>query len=435
MGRGAPTMLNTTRPAAGAFAALSFTLLTAFACLPQEEDPPAGADQPFGPVPGGARTLAAAEIDLALGLHRALAESEDAGNIVLSPHSIWCALGMTREGARGATREEFDHLLGIPTLPKPRQAKHEIKALRLHLERAAGTDVALGLADMVWVRDGLDVSAETAADLRFAYGAEVRPLDFAADPAGARETINAWIAETTAGRIEEMLDANTITRDTELGLTDALHFKARWLTAFDPKATRERAFTLAGGESVDVPFMHLQRATPLPMGKLEDVKAGVSATLLEVPYEGERFSLCLVLPDQADGLGRVEAWLTEERLTAGLAEMKPREVRIALPKLKLEPRTQLVEPLKALGLRRAFDRKAADFGGFSREVPLVVNSVDHAVFLELDEEGTEAAAATAVTLWRGSAPREVAADRPFLFLVRERATGTPLAFGRVVDPR
>jgi serpin B len=277
----------------------------------------------------------------------------------------------------------------------------------------------LALANAVWAQRGEALLEAYVELLRGTYGAPPEPVDFAV-PAPVAERINAWVSGRTHERIQDIVNAGMLTPDTRLVLVNALWFKAAWETPFNPRVTKERAFTLASGAQVSVPFM----AQTAVFAYAE--KDGAQA--VELPYKGDRFSMIVVLP--AGGEPRAVPQGLLEALDAA-------SVQVHLPRFRIETAYRLEDTLPAMGMKAAF-RRDADFSGINGQRDLFLSVVVHKAFVAVDEAGTEAAAATAVMTLRGEAPTKTAefrADRPFLFLIRDTKTGTVLFLGRVSDPR
>ncbi|MEM1450007.1 MAG: serpin family protein [Planctomycetota bacterium] len=406
------------------------------ACQTRDKDPPEPEDYALTDAAAAAANGLAS---FAFDLHRASEGGAGSPNTFVSPWSIWTALAMLSEGAKGETRDEIASAMGLAA-----GGGDALTAgagdLRERLARAGrGREVSISTADALWLDEGFDASPDVVASLRRAFDAEVARLGFAKDPEAARKHINGWVEKRTKGRIEDLMPKDSIDRATELVLTDAIHFEGSWLHAFDRERTAPDAFTRADGTQVSAPFMHLEENERFAVGRVEDENAGISASAVEMPYVGERTSFVAIVPDQPDGLGALERWMTAERLQRMVGGLDRRRIELVVPKMKLEPRLELTEPLQALGVRAAFAAGRADLSGFSstERRDLVVTSAVHAAFLEVDEEGTEASAATGFAVGRAMAPAGpsvVRLDRPFLFLIRECTAGTVLFLGRMGDP-
>jgi serpin B len=348
------------------------------------------------------------------------------GNLFFSPLSLTSALGMTSAGARGQTAAEMRKVLRF-TLPEPTLHPALGKLVARLTEKGGGQK--LGVANALWVRKGLALLPAYLAQMKASYGAAPREIDYAKDPERARKTINGWVERQTLEKIKDLLGPGDVDRGTRLVLTNAIYFHGLWAERFKKEETRDGPFWLTDKKSISTPLMRLA-------GKKLGYRKARGFTLLELPYKGDRTSMVVLLPDARDGLAAVEKQPWGQELFEGLRETKLQEV--VLPRFKLTARYELAKVLETLGMKTAFGSKA-DFTGIAgKKDPLQISKVIHKAFVDVNEEGTEAAAATAVVMRAGgppaAAPRFVA-DHPFLFFIREKATGTILFVGRVVDPR
>ncbi|MDE2292178.1 MAG: serpin family protein, partial [Elusimicrobia bacterium] len=270
------------------------------------------------------------------------------------------------------------------------------------------------------------LKAAYRAECRKRFEAVVENVDFrrAADKVALE--INAWAARATQGRIQGLIPSGTLTAATRMVLANAVYFKGDWADKFDESRTREGDFAAEGGKTVKVPFM--SRKGDLRFAK----KDGLAA--LELPYKGRKLSMLVLLPDAPDGLAAMEQSLDAAELAGVDAALRPEEVLVALPRFQMETSLELSDPLKALGLGAAFGSDA-DFSGMTGAKDFSIDAVLQKAFVKVDEEGTEAAAATAVVMKATSfrPPVLFRADRPFLFLIRD-ARGEVLFAGRVADP-
>jgi len=360
------------------------------------------------------------------------------GNVVISPASIWEALAMTHQGARGDTAAEIAGVLGMPDDRAAIAVAAE--ALRGAFDAAKGKAITLDVANRLWTQRGKTLEPDFTAVLeqRFAAGAGV--VDFAAAHEAARGEINGWVSAHTAEKIPELLKAGTITPLTRLVLTNAVYLKAPWAKPFEKSATRPEPFSLEPGRAVDVPFMHgSERLVAGRVGEGEE-----AATVCEIPYEGRRLVMVVVVPDAVDGLDEVVGELDGDWRTkwaAGQGDVRPRRVQLSLPKWTARKPLGLNEALKTLGMTSAFDASAADLSGIDGTRELFVSDVVHEGFVDVSEEGTEAAAATGVMVGVRSMvpppedPLVVKADRPFAWAIVDRETGAVLFAGTVADPR
>jgi serpin B len=240
-------------------------------------------------------------------------------------------------------------------------------------------------------------------------------------------TINDWVAEQTEDRIEDLIPPGVLGAATRLVLTNAIYFNAAWAQPFEASATQDEAFHLLDGGQVTVPMMHQTES----FGYL----AGDGYQAVELPYEGHELSMVILLPDEG-GFEAFEAGLDAAQVEAILQETSDRQVALALPRFEFEAQFSLADTLGAMGMPDAFSDQA-NFSGMTGTRDLFISAVIHKAFVAVDEEGTEAAAATAVVMVEGAMPAEpleVRVDRPFLFLIRDIQTGTVLFLGRVMDP-
>jgi len=366
-----------------------------------------------------------------------LVRASGEGNAILSPASVWEALAMTHAGARGETAAEIARVLGMPNDAEAIAAA--AAALRETLAEAKGEKIKLEIANRIWVQKNKRFEEAFTGLLERQFGAAAGIVDFLTRPEDARAEINRWIAERTADKIPELLASGSITPDTRLVLTNAIYMKAPWAKPFEKSATRPEKFSLSGGDTAEVPFMHA--AGRLAAGK---VGAGdTAATVCEIPYDGNRLAMVIVVPERTDGLPAVLAGMKGDWRTSWDGEepkVRQRPVFLALPKWTARKPLSLKPILTSLGMKQAFVAGEADLSGMDGTRDLFVAAAVHEGFVEVSEEGTEAAAATAVIVATRSAvvpdePLEVKADRPFAWAVVERGSGAVLFAGTVTDPR
>ena len=359
------------------------------------------------------------------------------GNLIVSPASVAIALGMTANGAQGPTAAEFDTVLHTKAsgLSDPQWHAALGKLVRSWTAQAShpdGPSIDFSAANRLFVQDGLGFLDAFITASEAHYAAPVEPLNFAAAEQ-ARAHINGWVEQQTHDRIVELIPSGGIDASTRLVLVNALYFRGDWLHPFSARGTKDAPFHVGGTEAVSVPTMY--NNARYPYAKVD------GASVVQMPYWRSTFAMTLVVPDAVDGLPALEARLSPETLAGWVAALKPQGIGVALPKFKLEPSSSLAlsSALKGLGLTLAFSDRA-DFGGIlpESEEPLKISEVFHKGFIEVDERGTEAAAATAVAVKRGGGGQpdlEVEVDRPFLFFIRDTETGATVFMGRVVDPR
>lgn len=351
------------------------------------------------------------------------------GNLFLSPHSISVALAMTYGGARGTTAEQMAKTLHFS---RPADDLHRSMAeQQKHLEaiQAAGK-VQLAVANSLWPQKGYAFREEFTDLCRTRYGVEITALDFMEETEGARVRINDWVAGRTADRIKDLIPPGVLTTLTRLVLANAIYFKGDWAKPFDEKQTRDEAFHLAGGTTAKAPFMH--RA-----GRMLHAETD-AAQILSLPYQGDDLSMVIVLPKNKTGLSAVEQALTAGQIATWISALRQVQVELSLPRFKSTATFSLKDTLIAMGMTDAFSG-TADFSGMEPKRELRIGAVLHKAFVEVNEKGTEAAAATAVVMQRIAMARPeppvvFRADHPFLYLIRENKTGAILFMGRLADP-
>ena len=388
---------------------------------------------------GDLDSLVAGNSEFAFDLYRSLGDS--GGNLFFSPYSISAALAMTYAGARNDTERQMAETLGFKL---PQNILHPaFNALDLSLTSRAVQDddegFRLNIANSVWGQQDYGFLSGYLDTLAVNYGAQVRPVDFRGDPEDARARINDWVSDETEDRIKNLVPQGAITPLTRMVLANAIYFKAAWQHAFSERETRERPFHLLDGSEVEVPMMRQQRKLRYARGD------GYQA--VELPYVGGEVAMTILLPDSG-GFGEFEESLEPSTAKQVLTKLDDQLVRLTMPKFETDSAFSLPETLAAMGMPDAFDGSAADFSGMDGracrargEICLFISDVRHKAFVFVDEAGTEAAAATAVTVGVTSIvqdppkPIELVVDRPFVFLIQDRDTGTILFLGRITDPR
>ena len=362
----------------------------------------------------------------AVELHGALRSTP--GNVVDSPLSISTALGMLFAGSAGGTRAEMRRVLHLPADEARVSAGYGALFTLLEL-RTAVAGSRWTLANRVWVQEGMTLRPAFVATTRDGFRSEAGTLDFARSPEPARAAMNRWIEEKTQDRIRDLFPAGSITPATRVVLANAIYFTGLWAKPFAKERTRPVPFHVAGGAGAPVPTMFATEDLPL-------VRIA-GARLVDLPYVGETLSMTILLPDSVGGLTAIEERLDADSLRAWTAGFSSARVELGLPRFKVTSRLELTGPLSAMGMPSAFDESTADFSGMSGKRDLFVSLVAHQAFVEVNEEGTEAAAATGIVMRTTSAPllETFLVDRPFLFFIRDRSSGLVLFMGRVVDPR
>lgn len=373
---------------------------------------------------GEVRSEDSATTKFAIELHRKIvAGGNREANVFWSPFSVHTALAMIFEGARGDTRQEMANLLGLPSSPASERSTHVPSAWP---DRTSGSGVRLAVANGLWVQDDFSMLPEYVDRVGEVYRAGLELLDFSADPEGARRRINLWVEEKTEEKIRDLLAPGTVTNLTRCILTNAIYFKGDWKTPFIPDRTRDRPFSLVDGTSVQVPTMSHTG--------IYGTFTADGVTGLELEYKGGDLSFVVLVPGPESSLSALEEGLSPARISQWFQRIQKGRVRIRLPKFLLTSNFSLADVLRDAGMKTAFSR-SADFSGMTGGRDLAVQNVVHQAYCEVNEAGTEAAAATAGTMEILSISPVVTVDRPFLFLIRDRGRGTIFFLGRVVDPR
>ncbi len=361
-------------------------------------------------------------------LYRAMLAEGAGENLVISPASVGFALAMTMNGAEGATRDAMAGVLHYPA--DDLASVNGADSLLIARMNGPIERVELSVANSLWARRGLDFKKDFLERNKRYYGADVRAIDFSAP--GAADRINAWVADKTRDRIKGIVDE--IDPASILFLVNAVYFKGAWTTEFDPKLTKEEIFHLPGGGTARPPMMNRRGEYLYFRGN------GFQAASL--PYGDGRTSMYVFLPDEREGLDAFNDSLTADSWEAWMGGFAPRSGRIALPRFTIEFKASLKRSLAALGMSEAFDGNRANFRGMIKAegANVYIHDVLHKTYIAVNEEGTEAAAATSVEMRLTSvmeprAPFEMVCDHPFFIAVRDNETGLVLFMGSIVKPR
>ncbi|MCC7003545.1 MAG: serpin family protein [Gemmatimonadaceae bacterium] len=347
-------------------------------------------------------------------------DDDPSENLFLSPLSVSMALGMTMNGAANTTLDSMRTALGVDGL-----SREEINAgYRGLIDLLLGLDATtqMRVANSVWVRQGLTADPAFVSAVGSSFDADVRTLDFAS--ASAVNTVNSWVAEATNDRIPKVLD---VIRDEDvMFLINALYFKGKWREPFDPKRTVDGPFTPETGAPQTARMMNAERV-PIRVAR------GPASTVGELPYGNGAFTMAIVLPDEGVSLATVVDSLDDARWAAITASLAPQQMDVSMPRFTMRYSSSLNTALQALGMGIAFEDGRADFRQLftPNEPGPFISFVQHDAFVAVDEVGTEAAAVTTVGVGVTSLPPSFRVDRPFLFMVRERLSGTIVFVGRV----
>ena len=385
--------------------------LTGFAAsIPQKDNP-------------NLRTLVYGNSDFAVAMYKKVGAADETANIFFSPLSISTALSMTYAGARGETARQMADTLRFKLSPSDQHAAFGALAAAL---RTDNKNYRLEISNALWGQQGYAFQPEFLDLVKKYYDGGFNTVDFAGSPESSRLTINRWVEQKTTDKIKDLLAKGAITELTRLVLTNAIYFKGDWAAKFKPDMTKPMPFHISSEKTVDVPMMR-QNGNFL-FSENEDAK------VLELPYVGKELSMVLLLPKTniADLDGKLDA----VRLAEWTGQVNEREVDIYLPKFKFETQYELRDLLVGMGMVDAFELPPADFSGMSGYKDLYITKVVHKAIIEVNEEGSEAAAATGVVMGTKSVMHKPVfkADRPFLFMIRHNETGSILFMGRVANP-
>ena len=286
----------------------------------------------------------------------------------------------------------------------------------------------LVVANALWGQKDYKFLSEFLTLVRENYGGDLQQVDFAAQTEAARKTINTWVESKTKDKIKELIKPGMLDSMTRLVLTNAIYFKGKWASPFKPELTKDSSFTLLNGEKPNVPMMN--QTGKFGYMETNDIQA------LEMPYVNNDLSMVILLPKQADGIKDLEKELVSDNLAGWLSGIHKREVQVFFPRFKMASEFGLGKVLSAMGMPDAFSGKA-DFSGMTGNKDLFISAVVHKAYVDVNEEGTEAAAATGVVMKLTSIREPLPvfrADHPFIFLIRDNQTGSILFLGRVANP-
>lgn len=381
-----------------------------------------------GASPEGVKLIVDANNRFAFELYAQFSEQSKERNIFYSPYSILVALTMTYEGARGQTAEEMQSVLHIPEHADARRPNFASIYNDINKE---GKAYKLSTANALWAQKDYKFLEEYTNSIEKYFGGRVTNLDFEGASEKSRQTINKWIEDKTNKKIKDLIPPGLLSAYTRLVLTNAIYFKGTWVRQFDKKETQDDDFTMSSGNTMKVPMMRLTG---------NDAKFNYAENdelqILEMFYDGEDLSMLIILPKGND-LAGIEESLSLETLSAWQDMLHEQRVDVFIPKFTFETKYLMKKTLTEMGMLTAFG-STADFSGMDGTKELFIQDVIHQAFVEVNEQGTEAAAATAVIMECTSAIRSIPvfrADHPFIFIIQETGTGNILFLGRVCDPR
>ena len=377
--------------------------------------------------PNNIESLAGGNTAFALDLYARLKTVD--GNLFLSPYSISTCLAMTFAGARGDTATQMAQTLHFGTNQNQLAASFNELQEQLNQEQEKN-GMELDFANGIWAQKDHVFLAAFLDVARQSYGANLRQIDFRTRSETARTEIKDWVGHETKCKITDLIQPGVVNPATQLVLVNAIYFKGQWAREFDKQNTANAPFSVTSTQKLPVPLMNLT-------ADFKYAEVG-GLQLLELPYAGDGFAMVVLLPRDVDGLKNLENLLNKQTLDHWLTQARELNVAVLLPKFKLAAQFSLAKPLREMGMTDAFT-PGADFSGMDGERDLFISAVVHKAFVDVNEEGTEAAAATGVVMRMNAVrmPRPTPifrADHPFIFLIRDLHSGSILFLGRVVDP-
>ncbi|KAF7690281.1 leukocyte elastase inhibitor-like [Silurus meridionalis] len=378
-------------------------------------------------------SLSHANSQFALNLYRAISAQNTEGDIFFSPLSITAAMCMVYLGARGVTAEEMAKVLGVSSIP---DVHTHFKTLNSEIN-SPKVSYILRLANRIYGEKTFNFSSEFVDSTQKQYQADMQAVDFIGSSEESRKLINHWVEEKTEGKIKDILQPGTVTAMTRLSLVNAIYFKGKWKHVFNKNNTEMMPFKI--NQNLSKPVQMMFQRNKFPFNYIDEYKLRV----LDLPYVDEELSMVVLLPEESndgsDPLLKLESELTMDKLLEWTNQEKMdrwTDIVVYLPKFNLEEQYSLKELLNKMGMSSLFDPNSADLTGISSQGGLFVSSVTHKAFVEVNEEGTEAAAATVGLISFCMSREELfMADHPFLFFIRHNPTKSILFFGRFRGPK
>ena len=380
-----------------------------------------------------AKCAAKASNIFASNLYQVLLQKRTSDNIFFSPMSISTALAMTFMGASGDTASQMSQVLQFSILEESKlhQSFADLSALIYRTD----APYTLKAANRLFGQKGFALLPAFSDDTKKYYGASMETLDFAGNTEGSRTFINSWVEKQTESRIKDLLASGSVDALTRLVLVNAIYFKGDWAAKFETHATFDEKFHISASEDINVPMMHKKGKFPYARDP------SINSSILELPYIEKEVSMFIVLPDQVDGLAGVLNELSHEKIEQWVERAhfgESPDVMVSIPKFTMEQDFVLNDVLKTMGMSDPFDSSKADFSGMTGNKDIFISTVIHKAFLKVNEEGSEAAAATAVVMMLSCAPMrrplEFKADHPFLLFIRDNKSGAILFIGQLCKP-
>lgn len=390
-----------------------------------EETPPTAKFEQYPPAESSLETVNAAN-QFAFELYGQYKNTSD--NIFFSPYSISSALGMTYEGAKGKTAQEMQSVFHLSADPQTRLSSFAKLYRQINPQK---TSYQLSVANALWAQKSFPFNPDYLKTVETYYGGKAANLDFIKDAEGSRQTINNWVSQKTNNKISELFAKNTINELTRLVLTNAVYFKGKWAKQFEESGTQQKEFTTASGSKTQCSMM----------AKIDSFKYAETADYqtIELPYENNDLSMIVILP-QTGKTNSFENDLSIDKFSQIKNSLQFQRVNVYLPKLKFSTSYPMNDTLKAMGMSSAFNQSSADFSGMTGKKDLFIDLVIHKAYIDVNEEGTEATAATGVamktmSIASPSQPKIFNADHPFIFAIIHNQSNSILFLGKVNKPK
>lgn len=402
---------------------------TPISAKPPATKPPAAKADDTGATAAGVSEVVNSSNQFALNLYLEL-NKKDEGNLFFSPYSIATAMAMVYEGARGKTADEIRDTFYFPTDNGVRRASFAAIYNQLN---ATNAEYKLSVANALWVQKGFTLLAEYVNTLKRYYVGNATNLDFVGASETARKTINTWVEDHTNDKIKDLIPQDVLSPDTALVITNAVYFKGRWAREFDTKLTKNEDFRVDSATTVQIPMMRqTDEEARFKYIETPDVQ------VIELPYKGKRLSMVILLPKESIGLASLESSLSLNKLNEWKSQLREQRVNLFMPKLTFDTKYFLKDTLGKLGMPTAFIKEDADLSGITGRRDVFIQNAIHQAFVDVNEEGTEAAAATAIVgggiTSVAQPPRLFRADHPFMFLIQDSESGAILFLGKVTNP-
>jgi serpin B len=383
-----------------------------------------------------AELIKAAANKFTLHLHevlRAQSTFDPEKNLFYSPSSILVALAMTHLGARGNTAKQMSNSFHLDEIPD-NSLKPEFQKFLQALNQSNTKGNELAMANRLFAQMGFPVLKDFQDESKKIFNAEVALVDYQNNTEDARQQVNKWVEEQTKNKIQDLIPEGMFTPGTRLALVNAIYFKGSWISKFDPNSTSPGPFQVTLSKKIEVPMMY--QSDKFKYFENKDLQC----QMLELPYADQKMSMILLLPDEIDGLTKLEKSLSYEKLDKAISQLRKtrkEEVEVTLPKFKLAEQFSLKDVLSQMGATDMFNPAKADLSGITSDGQLYVSEVVHKAFVDVNEEGTEAAAATGIGMALMSMPMNPIffADHPFLFLIHHNETGVVIFLGRMAIPQ